>query len=446
MATRTQEVLNQSSYAAADFNRWLIPVAAVLVQICIGSVYAWSTFNRPINALFPAPPADSWLAWFKAPYITFSAALVLLGLSAAFGGPWVERRGPRVAATTAACFFGAGLLIGGLGLRIGQEWLVFVGMGVIGGIGCGLGYIAPVSTLVKWFPDRRGMATGMAIMGFGAGAFLAGYLNAYLVEHIGVANTLFGLGAIYFVVMNIGAMIIRRPAPGWKPAGWVPRTISGQVSSEASLTRNAAVRTYQFWLLWGMLFLNVTAGIGILAQASPMMQDMFGKTAVQAGVVVSIISLFNAGGRFFWASLSDYIGRRMTYFLFFALGTILFVIIPRVGAAGDWILFQIALYIVFTMYGGGFATIPAFLADMFGPNNVGAIHGAILTAWSAAAVAGPVIITRLSDSAKAALVPGESKVHIYDQPLQVLAYLLALGFILTLMVRSLRGTTQGQSS
>jgi MFS family permease len=444
MATKMQEVADHSSYADADFNRWLIPVAAVLVQICIGSVYAWSTFVRPINALFPAPPADSWMAWFKAPYITFSAALVLLGLSAAFGGPWVERRGPRVAATAAACFFGAGLLIGGLGLRIGQEWLVFVGMGIIGGIGCGLGYIAPVSTLVKWFPDRRGMATGMAIMGFGAGAFLAGYLNAYLIEHIGVANTLFGLGAIYFVVMNIGAMIIRRPVPGWKPEGWVPRTISGQVSSEGSLTRNAAVRTYQFWLLWGMLFLNVTAGIGILAQASPMIQDMFGKTALQAAAVVSIISLFNAGGRFFWASLSDYIGRRMTYFVFFALGVVLFVIIPRVGAAGDWILFQIALYLVFTMYGGGFATIPAFLADMFGPNNVGAIHGAVLTAWSAAAIAGPVIITRLSDSAKAALVPGESKVHIYDQPLQVLAYLLALGFILTLMVRSLRGTGQAQ--
>ncbi len=446
MATRTQEVADHSSYADAGFNRWLIPVAAVLVQICIGSVYAWSTFNRPINALFPAPPADSWMAWFKAPYITFSAALVLLGLSAAFGGPWVERRGPRVAATTAACFFGAGLLIGGLGLRIGQEWLVFVGMGIIGGIGCGLGYIAPVSTLVKWFPDRRGMATGMAIMGFGAGAFLAGYLNAYLIEHIGVANTLFCLGAIYFVVMNIGAMIIRRPAPGWKPAGWVPRTIGGQVAAEASLTRNAAVRTYQFWLLWGMLFLNVTAGIGILAQASPMVQDMFGKTALEAAAVVSIISLFNAGGRFFWASLSDYIGRRMTYFAFFGLGVILFVIIPRVGAAGEWILFQIALYIVFTMYGGGFATIPAFLADMFGPNNVGAIHGAVLTAWSAAAIVGPVIITRLSDSAKAALVPGESKVHIYDQPLQVLAYLLALGFILTLMVRPLRSAPRAQRS
>jgi MFS family permease len=407
------------------FNRWWIPVAAVLVQICIGSVYAWSTFNRPINALFPAPAADSGLWWFKAPYITFSAALVLLGLSAAFGGPWVERRGPRAAATASAWLFSVGLLIGGLGLRIHQEWLVFVGMGLISGIGCGLGYIAPVSTLVKWFPDRRGMATGMAIMGFGAGAFLAGYLNAFLIERIGVANTLFALGLIYFVVMNIGARIIRRPDVGLVPQG-------------LSLTRNAAVRTHQFWLLWGILFINVTAGIGILAQASPMMQDMFGKTVLQAAAVVSVISLFNACGRFLWASFSDVIGRRNTYFVFFGLGLALFLLIPRFGAAGDWVLFQVALYIVFTMYGGGFATIPAFLADMFGANNVGAIHGALLTSWSAAAIVGPVIITQLSDNARRALAPGASKVHIYDQPLEVLAGLLAVGFVLTALVRPLR--------
>jgi len=442
MATTVQNAVPDSSYARQGFNRWLIPLAAVLVQICIGSVYAWSTFNRPINALFPASAADSWLAWFKAPYITFSAALVLLGLSAAFGGPWVERRGPRAAATAAAAFFGAGLLIGGLGLQIKQEWLVFLGMGIIGGIGCGLGYIAPVSTLVKWFPDRRGMATGMAIMGFGAGAFLAGYLNAFLIERIGVANTLFALGVVYFIIMNIGAQIIRRPAPGWKPETWTPMALANQIAPEASLTRNAAVRTYQFWLLWGMLFINVTAGIGILAQASPMMQDMFGKTALQAAGVVSIISLFNAGGRFFWASLSDYIGRRMTYLVFFALGLVLFLLISRFGDAGEWFFFQIALYIVFTMYGGGFATIPAFLADMFGPNNVGAIHGAMLTAWSAAAIAGPVIITQLSDSAKRALAPGASKVHIYDRPLEVLAGLLMVGFVLTLLVRPLRAITK----
>ena len=369
-----------------------------------------------------------------------------LGLSAAFGGPWVERRGPRVAARAAACFFGAGLLIGGVGLQIRREWLVFVGMGIVGGIGCGLGYIAPVSTLVKWFPDRRGMATGMAIMGFGAGAFLASYLNAFLVQRIGVANTLFALGAVYFVIMNAGAQIVRRPAHGWKPAGWTPQTIAAQIAPEASLTRNDAVRTHQFWLLWSILFINVTAGIGILAQASPMMQDMFGKTALQAAAVVSIISLFNAGGRFFWATLSDFIGRRNTYFAFFALGTVLFIVIPRFGAAGNWVLFQVALYTVFTMYGGGFSTIPAFLADMFGPNNVGAIHGAVLTAWSAAAIVGPVIITQLSDSARHALHPGESKVHIYDRPLEVLACMLAVGFLLTALVRPLAGISSSRGS
>src|SRR5580692_3989305 len=401
MATKTQEVVNKSSYADAGFNRGLIAGAAVLVQICIGSVYAWSTFNRPINALFPAPPADSWLAWFKAPYITFSAALVLLGLSAAFGGPWVERRGPRVAATAAACFFGTGLLIGGLGVRTGQEWLVFVGMGIIGGIGCGLGYIAPVSTLVKWFPDRRGMATGMAIMGFGAGAFLAGYLNVYFMDTLGlgVAKTIIAVGVQYFILMMIGAAIIRRPPAGWKPEGWTPTVKVNKMITDRNLTRNAAIQTPQFYLLWGILFINVTAGIGILAQASPMMQDLFQKTALQAAAVVSLISLFNAGGRFFWASCSDYIGRRNTYIVFFVVQIILFLLIPGLAAQGEWIVFEAALFVVFTMYGGGYATIPAFLADMFGPENVGAIHGAVLTAWSAAAIAGPTIITSLSNSA-----------------------------------------------
>jgi MFS family permease len=398
------------------YNRWYVPVAAVLIHLCIGSIYAWSTFNRPIQALFPGAP---W--WFSPPYITFTTALVLLGLSAAFGGPWVERKGPRVAATTAAFFFGIGLAIGGLGLYLQQSILVFLGMGVIGGIGAGLGYIAPVSTLVKWFPDRRGMATGMAIMGFGGGAFIAGYLNVYFISLFGVAKAVMALGAIYFVVMNIGALIIRR-APA-----------ANKATSTGSLTRNAAIHTPQFWLLWGVLFINITAGIGILSQASPMMQDMFSKTAKQAAVVVSIISIFNAGGRFLWASLSDFLGRRNTYLVFFGLQFLLFFVVPGLGAADDWIFFQLALFAIFTMYGGGFATIPAFLADIFGPENVGAIHGAILTAWSAAAVAGPVIIGRLSEYSKAA-----GDVHKYDLPLEILAGMLSVGFILTLMVRPLK--------
>ena len=413
-------------------NRWRIPIGAVAVHICIGSVYAWSTFNRPIQALFPDQP---W--WFSPPYTTFTTALVLLGLSAAFGGPWVERRGPRVAATAAALFFGTGLIIGGFGLSIGQPVIVFLGMGVIGGIGCGLGYICPVSTLVKWFPDRRGMATGMAIMGFGGGAFLAGYLNVFLMDRLGVANTVMSLGVAYLAIMLIGSRLLERPPAGWRPEGWVPPVQKNRMIADRSVTRNQAIRTVQFYLLWGILFINVTAGIGILAQASPMMQDMFRRTPLEAAAVVSLISIFNATGRFVWASASDYIGRRNTYTIFFVAQFIIFLLIPGLASSGNWIVFEAALFSVFTMYGGGFATIPAFLADIFGPENVGAIHGALLTAWSCAAVAGPVIITELSNRAKTALPPGGDRVHIYDTPLQVLAGLLAVGFVLTLLVRPL---------
>ena len=418
-------------------NRWRIPIGAVLVHICIGSVYAWSTFNRPIQAIFPDAP---W--WFSPPYTTFTTALALLGLSAAFGGPWVERRGPRVAATAAAIFFGMGLVIGGIGLALRQSVLVFLGMGVIGGIGCGLGYISPVSMLVKWFPDRRGMATGMAIMGFGGGAFVAGYLNVLFMDLMGVAMTVIALGATYLVVMLAGSRLMRLPPLNWTPPGWTPPTKVNPMIASTSVTRDEAIRTLQFYLLWGILFINVTAGIGILAQASPMMQDMFKRTPIQAAAVVSIISLFNAGGRFMWASGSDYIGRRNTYTVFFVAQFILFLLIPGLAANGQWWLFQISLFIVFTMYGGGFATIPAFLADIFGPQNVGAIHGALLTAWTAAAIVGPVIITELSNRAKAALPPGADRVNIYDTPLQVLAALLAVGFVLTLLVRPLRASAR----
>ena len=422
-------------------NRWVIPVGAVLVHVCIGSVYAWSTFNRPIQALFPESP---W--WFSAPYTTFTTALALLGLSAAFGGPWVERRGPRVAATAAALFFGTGLVIGGAGLMLRQSVLVFLGMGIVGGIGCGLGYISPVSTLVKWFPDRRGMATGMAIMGFGGGAFIAGYLNVALMERVGVATTVMALGVIYLVVMLAGSRLMRTPPAGWRPEGWTPPLSSKAMIATASVSRNAALRTPQFYLLWGILCINVTAGIGILAQASPMMQDMFKRTPIEAAAVVSLISLFNAGGRFLWASGSDYIGRRNTYTIFFVVQFVLFLLIPGLAGRGNWWAFQASLFVVFTMYGGGFATIPAFLADIFGPQNVGAIHGALLTAWSVAAVAGPVIITELSNRAKAALPPGADRVTIYDQPLQVLAGLLAVGFVLTLLVRPLKPARLGASA
>ena len=412
-------------------SRWVIPIGAVAVHICIGSVYSWSTFNRPFQALLPNAPE-----WFSPPYTTYSTALVLLGLSAAFGGPWVERRGPRVAATAAAILFGCGLLIGGIGLALHQSILVFLGMGVVGGMGCGLGYISPVSTLVKWFPDRRGMATGMAIMGFGGGAALASPLNVRFMNWLGVPAAVMTLGAIYFVVMMIGARILRRPPEGWKPAGWNPP----EKTVQASITRNAALRTPQFYLLWSILFINVTAGIGILAQASPIVQDIFGQTPVEAANFVLLLSIFNLAGRFIWASSSDYLGRRNTYTIFFAVQFVLFLVVPGIAGRGEWALFEACLLVVVSMYGGGFATIPAFLADLFGADNVGAIHGAVLTAWSAAAIAGPVIVTELSNRAKAALAPGASHVHIYDSPLQVLAGLLAVGFLLTLLVRPLRRT------
>jgi MFS transporter, OFA family, oxalate/formate antiporter len=407
-------------------------LGAVLVHICIGSVYAWSTFNRPIIAIFPNAPS-----WFSPPYTTFTTAIVLLGLSAAFGGPWVERRGPRVAATVAAVLFGTGLAIGGVGLRTKQSILVFLGIGVISGIGCGLGYIAPVSTLVKWFPDRRGMATGMAIMGFGGGAAIASPMNTTFMKSMGVANTMLALGAIYFVVMLIGGLILRRPQQGWTLPGWTPPAKNKRMITDRSVTRNHALGTVQFYLLWGVLFINVAAGIGILSQASPMTQDMFSKSVVQAAAVVSLISLFNLAGRFFWASMSDYIGRRNTYLIFFAVQALLFVALPRMATLGAYTLFLASWSIIYTMYGGGFATIPAFLADIFGAEYVGAIHGVILTAWSAAAVVGPVIITELSNRAKAALAPGASRVHIYDSPLEVLAAGLAVGFVLTLLIRPL---------
>lgn len=427
--------------SASVSNRWLIPLGAVLVHICIGSVYAWSTFNIPIKNALPGTPS-----WFSPPYTTFTTALVLLGLSAAFGGPWVERRGPRVAATVAALCFGIGLAIGGVGLLLRQPVGVFLGMGLIGGVGCGLGYIAPVSTLVKWFPDRRGMATGMAIMGFGGGASIASPMNVALMKAFGsptdptrgVGLTMFVLAAIYLVVMLIGSRILKRPPEGYKPAGWTPTASKNSMISDRSVSRNAALSTPQFYLLWTILFINVSAGIGVLSQASPMTQDLFTKTAAEAGYVVSLISLFNLAGRFFWASASDYIGRRNTYIVFFVVQFGLFLLIPFLAASGNYIGFLASWSIVYTMYGGGFSTIPAFLADIFGPENVGAIHGAILTAWSAAAIVGPVIITQLSDSAKRALAPGASKVHVYDQPLEVLAAGLALGFVLTLLVRPLK--------
>ncbi len=408
-------------------------MGAVLVHLGIGSVYAWSTLNRPITAAMPSLP---W--WASPPYTTFTSALVLLGLSAATWGPWVERRGARMAARLAALCFASGLAVGAVGLHLQQPLLLFLGLGILCGIGCGIGYIAPVSTLVKWFPDRRGMATGFAIMGFGGGAFIAGHANAWLIERVGVADTLLVLAGAYLLLMLAGAQLLR-PAPVRDVATSLPAANAAPVGHNG-YTRREALRTPQFALLWGMLCINVTAGIGILAQASPMMQDLFGRTPAEAAAVVAMISLCNAGGRLFWSTISDRLGRRNTYLVFFGAQLGLFLVIPHLARAGAWWPFLVCLLTVFTMYGGGFATIPAFLADLFGTANVGAIHGALLTAWSVAAVLGPVIITELSARARAALAPGMSRVAIYDQPLQLLAALLGVGLLLTLLVKPRRAS------
>ena len=311
---------------------------------------------------------------------------------------------------------------GGRGRKAGVKvnaWLVMMAAMM-------LPSVAPTVALYTQMTRRRSRLAPVA--------FVAGYLNVFLIARLGVARTLFALGAAYLVMMLAGARILRRPPDGWRPAGWTEPARAA--THRVNFTRNAAVRTVQFWLLWGMLFVNVTAGIGILAQASPMMQDLFGKSALEAAAVVSLISVFNAGGRFLWASASDYLGRRNTYLIFFALQFGLFLAIPRLARGGDWLLFQAALFVIFTMYGGGFATIPAFLADLFGAANVGAIHGAVLTAWSAAAIAGPVLITELANRARTS---GAARESLYDTPLQALAVLLAVGFVITSLVRPVPG-------
>ena len=409
-------------------SRWTIPPAAVAIHLCVGSVYAWSVFNKPIEALQPAWPKGA------AAY-TFSIAIALLGLSAAFGGTWLERHGPKRAATLAACLFGGGLALGGLGVWLGWLWLLFLGYGVVGGAGLGLAYVSPVSALVKWFPDRRGLATGMAVLGFGGGALIAAPVKERLIQAVGVAPTLWILAVVYFFVMMGAAQALARPPDGWRPDGYVPKDI--RIGGEPELTMPMAVRTRQFWLLWGMLFINISAGISILAQASPMMQDMFQRTPEQAAAMVSVIAGFNAFGRIFWASLSDRIGRRAVFSIFFAVQAVLFLLIPQLAANGRWELFQLAVVVIFTMYGGGFATIPAFLADMFGARNVGAVHGVILTAWSAAGVAGPILITSIREAQLKALPPGSSLVGLYASTLQIMAVALTIGLVLTLAVRPL---------
>ncbi|KLU27887.1 MFS transporter [Caballeronia mineralivorans PML1(12)] len=431
----------EATVAKPGFSRWMVPPAALAVHLCIGQAYAFSVFNAPLTRVIGITESapDDWslttLGWI------FSLAIVFLGLSAAFAGKWLEKVGPRRTMFTAACCFGGGFLVAALGVHLHQIVLVYLGYGVIGGIGLGLGYVSPVSTLIRWFPDRRGMATGMAIMGFGGGAMIAAPASVALMNHFksatsnGVTETFVVLGIIYFISMSIGALAIRVPRANWTPAGWTPPVSNGN----KMITRNhvhidQALKTPQFYLIWLVLFLNVTAGIGVLGQASVMIQESFKAsiTAAAAAGFVGLLSLFNMGGRFVWASASDWIGRKNTYFVFFALGAVLYLLVPQFAQSGNVALFVLSYCVILSMYGGGFATVPAYLADMFGTKYVGGIHGRLLTAWAAAGIAGPVLVNYIRAYEVA---HGVVKADAYTTTLHIMAGLLVIGFICNLLVR-----------
>jgi MFS family permease len=432
--------------ARPGFNRWLIPPAALAVHLCIGQAYATSVYKAALVAHFESS--------LTAIGIIFSIAIVMLGLSAAVFGTWVDRNGPRAAMFTSACFWVTGFLVGSLGIATEQLWLLYLGYGVIGGIGLGIGYISPVSTLIKWFPDRPGLATGMAIMGFGGGALIASPLSRQLMSYYdpaydpsdktslasghAVSMLFLTLGLVYLVFMMFGAFIVRVPADGWKPTGWDPSMVKHrELVTTASVSARNAIKTPQFWLLWTVLFCNVTAGIGILEQASPMIQDFFrnGETSLVAGTAatgfVGLLSLFNMGGRFVWSSTSDFIGRKGIYMVYLGVGLVLYVLLATVGSTATWV-FVILAALIISFYGGGFATIPAYLRDLFGTYQVGAIHGRLLTAWAAAGVAGPLIVNGVLDTQG---TPGQLVAGNYRPALFIMVGLLAVGFVANLLVK-----------
>jgi len=457
--------------AGPGFNRWLVPPAALAIHLCIGMAYGFSVFWLPLSRAVGitttiacpknaslmdqvmATTCDwkiSMLGW------TYTLFFVFLGFSAAIWGGWVERVGPRKTGVIAALCWCGGLAIAAVGVLVHQIWLLWLGSGVIGGIGLGLGYISPVSTLVKWFPDRRGMSTGMAIMGFGGGAMIGAPLADQLMKlfatstQVGVWQTFLVFAGGYFVFMMAGALGYRLPAPDWKPGGWKPPGRQALVT-DGQVHPDVAWRTPQFWLLWGVLTLNVTAGIGILGMASPLLQEVFGGrligvkaafdelTPAQLSVIAAIaagftglLSLFNIAGRIFWASLSDLIGRQATYMVFFLFGAALYAAIPWTADDGSLALFVAFFCLILSMYGGGFATIPAYLADLFGAKMVSAIHGRLLTAWATAGVLGPVLVNYVREYQ---LDHGVPRAEAYSFTMYVLAGLLAVGFVCNLMIQ-----------
>jgi MFS family permease len=463
----------ERTVAGPSFNRWFVPPAALAIHLCIGMAYGFSVFWLPLSksiGITEPVPCPEGMGFFAQVFSTsydwkismlgwmYTLFFVFLGCSAAVWGKWLEHAGPRKAGIVSALCWCGGLVISAAGVYLHQIWMLWLGSGVIGGIGLGLGYISPVSTLIKWFPDRRGMATGMAIMGFGGGAMIGAPLADRLMKFyatpssVGVWETFLTLAAIYFVFMMAGALSYRVPPAGWKPEGWTPPPAA---KNAMITTRNVhldkAWKTPQFWLLWGVLCLNVSAGIGVIGMASPLLQEVFGgkligidapfnalsemdkgKVAAIAAGFTGLLSLFNIGGRFFWASVSDYLGRKATYVIFFALGLALYASIPTLGTAGSLALFVAATCIIVSMYGGGFATIPAYLADMFGTQMVGAIHGRLLTAWSTAGILGPVLVNYIREYQIGRGVPLS---EAYNMTMYILAGLLVLGLFCNLLVR-----------
>ncbi|MGA7546186.1 MAG: OFA family MFS transporter, partial [Methyloceanibacter sp.] len=473
--------------APADYNRWLVPPAALAIHLCIGMAYGFSVFWLPLGRTLgvaagqdkPIPCPGDATTFFGKVAITghalfatdcdwtqfdlgwmFTLFFVLLGTSAALWGGWLERVGPRKAGVVAALCWCGGLMISAVGVYIHQLWLMWLGSGIIGGCGLGLGYISPVSTLIKWFPDRRGMATGMAIMGFGGGAMIGSPLATILMKYfatptsVGVWQTFVAMGLIYFVFMLGGAFGYRLPPAHWRPAGWTPPTDAKAMITNGHVHLKDAHKTAQFWLIWAVLCLNVSAGIGIIGAASPMLQETFGgrlfgdpsvgflqfndeqkaKAALVGAAFVGLFSLFNIAGRFFWASLSDKIGRKLTYYTFFALGFACYAAAPTLATLGLLGVFAAAFCLIASMYGGGFATVPAYLADIFGTQFVGAIHGRLLTAWSTAGIVGPVIVNYMHDNRVAG---GIAPDKIYHPIFYVLAGLLVVGFICNLLIKPL---------
>jgi MFS family permease len=427
--------------AKPGFSRWMVPPAALCIHLCIGQAYAFSVFNLPMTKLIgitQSAPGD-WnipeLGWI------FSIGIFVLGFSAAIFGRWVEEGGPRKAMFASALCWAGGFLISALGIYVHNIWVIYFGDGLVGGIGLGLGYISPVSTLIKWFPDRPGMATGMAIMGFGGAAFIASPLSVWLMSrfssptHVGVAETFVVMGVVYFIFMMVGAFIVRLPAPDWKPEGYTPAVQASKLITTSDVYVYDALKTPQFWCIWIVLCINVTAGIGVIGQASAMSQEMFPGhiTAVAAAGFVGLMSLFNMLGRFFWASTSDYIGRKNTYFVFMVLGFILYCLVPYTGTSGSVVGFVLAFLVIISMYGGGFATVPAYLKDMFGTRYVGAIHGLLITAWSMAGIFGPVLVNYIREYN---ITHGVPKAQAYNVTMYIMGGLFIIGFIANLMIKA----------